>query len=504
MTRSRLLAVLAFVLYIGNAFTAASAKDNAIVVSSPQDGATNISVLTTVSIVLNAGLETAALTPKNVSLYRLDGDLKAEIKGRIGFDSATNSLEFKPDRPLSHGKRYQFSVSGLASNDGPLEFSIYFSTYRNPLIRRVYYQQGKAAHFNTLHYDNTGRLDHLIMGEDILDNTHWQSITKYQYDTLGRESRVVTYSESGTDGTWQSVDDKIDFYQASFYDPQGNFVSNISAYGSGRDQQWFTRDDASRNYFVYAYDRDKRLISETMYLDSGKDGITFSADDTPSHHEKFIYDSNGVMTQSLRYNSPGKDQRWFSDDDGLQYYTKSFAPVEGKESGRIVYTQGGDGRWFNEDDAIQSYRLSRYGQNSVSYIYGTGAGNDGTWFNNDDNISHYTTYHSNAAGNPLRFTKHNGAGGDGLWFTRDDTVEFYTSHRYSDQGVALAQIQYSGPGADGVWLSADDQVASYESYSIDVNGNRREEKRYKGPGADGVWSNQDDELDYIFFYDANL
>lgn len=504
MKRSWTLTLLVCFLSVSGAF----AKNSAIVASYPPDGAINISVLTTVSIVLNVPLDAMPVTLESISLYRLDGDMKIPIKGRSAFDTATHTIEFKPDRPLGYGKRYQFSLLRPVDSRGAVEASIFFTTYRNPLLRRVYYQQGRVTNTDILGYDADGRLDQVITvtqkADVIADEGTTQSIAKYFYDTQGREAKVITYAGAGKDGVWQSADDDIDFYQASSYDSQGNYVANLSAYGAGLDQRWLTADDEARNYFVYTYDADKRLISETMYVDRGKDGIVYTVDDRPNYYETFSYDSAGVMTQSKRYNSAGNDKRWFTDDDDLQYYTKLLTPVGGKEAGRISYAPGADGKWFSEDDVIQSYRLSRYALNKVTYIYGAGAGNDGVWFNNDDAISHYTEYQSDAAGNPMRFVKYNGAAADGLWFTHDDAIKLYILHQYNNKGIAIGQIHYSGPGADGVWFSADDKVASYETYSIDTNGNRREEVRYKGAGPDGLWRSGDDEIDFVFSYDFKL
>jgi hypothetical protein len=161
--------------------------------SNPANGATKVSILSSIQVTVSESLDTTTVTLSSISL-RTDyahGNNSA-VKGVVSYDDATKTIIFTPSRKLFNDSKYALTLSGVKDLFGNImpDSKISFTTYMNLILRDTNYTAGSVSSYGT-----------------------------YTYDANGNQTKYVYYNGAGADATWFTADDVVQYeyeFETSF------------------------------------------------------------------------------------------------------------------------------------------------------------------------------------------------------------------------------------------------------------------------------------------------
>lgn len=177
----------------------------------------------------------------------------------------------------------------------------------------------------------------MMQGDQYDDTNSMTGYFFYEYDSNDNETLYVKVIGRGGDGTWETGDDIVDYYQVTTYDLNQNVEKEI--YYDAADQR-----DA---YYSYEYDINGNLIKRVYYNDSGLNNTWFDTDDVIYSYYTYVNDVNGNSTRRTRYSGAGINGTWMDSDDIIDYYIKYFRDSNGRVSREETYNSPGpNGAWY--------------------------------------------------------------------------------------------------------------------------------------------------------------
>lgn len=453
---------LASIVFAFLLLAACGSPDPVVVISSnPSDGEKPVARNTGIELNLSGALDAASILPENVLLTPSIMDIPVPVT--LVWDELTLTLLVTPSRPLRYGTEYTLSFPGiLDSSGGAVVSTLSFSTYVNEEMESVFFNAG--------------------------------AITRYEKKVkLGNgDTRKTTFILPGTDNTWFTTDDPIDFYTEDRLDATGKTYRTIQAGSAGTDGIWGNGDDVLDGYADYTWNAEGKHITGIYYYNNkGPDGWWFTADDDMVQYVIFAYDSRGLNTQTITFTGAGPDETWVTSDDtvalvqtsrynaaGLKTHKISYSPAGGDGlAGTADDGQGADNRWFTADDIPYETILSSYDAvgarvdnlmfraSGVDLTPGTGDdgfGPDGTWLTADDIPFQYTrwiTISTIVTGWEIL-----GVGIDLTAYTADDTQRWRGETPLDANSNRISQVSYTS-GADVTFYTGDDMKTKENTYN---------------------------------------
>lgn len=453
-----------------DAGTSADTTPPRIASITPADGASRISVLTSISVTFDEPLDPATIGAATVRVRRSSQSVRS---GAVGYDDATRTITFTPAQPLVYGT-YWIDVAGVDDLAGNTSAAVTskFRTFINAHTGSIYYDAGT------------------IIGR-----------SQYTLDAEGWWADNLNFSDPGQDQTWVTADDVIDGRATYQHDADGSVQQFLGYSGPGADQTWRTADDVVSNATVYAIGPQGRGDGYSSYSGPGPDGVWSTADDVLRLYRTNTWEGDQLVGTTA-YDAPGPDGVWRTGDDVISSYEERELDGDGRLVRIVRYEAAGlDGIWKTADDVVSQYTSRTYDSNGhlardVNFIQ---AGADGQWFTSDDGILFAKSYVSSPAGLELRRTDSQGAGPDGVWFTPDDKGYLFVSS-YDARGLWIERRTiFHGP--DGMLGTPDDVGSSLEVYDYDQDGNRTERRYYNDAGPDKILKTADDHLGVRGAYD---
>lgn len=358
--------------------------------------------------------------------------------------------------PLSHGKVYTLSMSGIADPSGneSADASIDFRTTMNPVDFQVSYSGGVVY-----------------------------SISDYEIDSNGYLVGYDRLNDPGSDAEWLTSDDLLSDYYVWTRDAEGQQETSERYNDPGADMVWHTSDDVLDSVIEYEHTSDGFLASATYRTDAGPDAVFGTADDAISTVSQYLFDSNGWPTRFVSL-GPGADGQFFTGDDEPYFYYDYRRDSDGRIlEFRTAGSAGADGTWFTEDDfdtaMLYSYdSQGRQTQTTESYD----AGPDGAFATPDDVISYTAVAKYDSQGRQIQAITRNAL----------DEVTYHADLQRDADGNLTTWIQYLDVGPDAEPFTDDDVIDVVTETSYDAAGNRIESTRYVDAGTDSVWFTGDD------------
>ena len=397
------------------------------------------------------------------------------VRGTVSYDEAQHKLTFSPARPLNNSTEFALVLNGVKDTAGNMVAAgpaITFRTYLNTNYRKLYlntpqytvsyyydYPLDAEGHaqkqfykpstgpdglwmttddpatcgYNGYSYGPEGRLlenRSLGAGPDAMCNTAddvVSSMSKNNYDLMGRLIDTTSFSAAGPDGNWGTNDDVISSWTKYGYNASGQHVLQATLGDKGADNMWKTADDRCTGcyFFEYTYDASGNYTQQIART-TGTDNIPGTADDVPQSWNENIYDATGYLTRFVVHTSAaGTDGMWPTADDPVSYYY-SYANEAAGDRQKYFTGAGVDGMWFTADDVCSGMYMQALDANKLPTRYkGFGAGPDAKLCTADDVISAvYYDLRNDANGNKIDFGYACQSGADGIWDTADDRCAY--------------------------------------------------------------------------------
>lgn len=438
---------------------------------TPADGASRISVLTSITVTFDEPLDPATIGAAAIRVMHSSQSVRS---GAVSYDDATRTITFTLAQPLPYGT-YWIDVAGVDDLAGNTSTPVTskFRTFINAATGSIYYDAGviydrsqytldaEGWWADNLNFSGPGPDQTWLTPDDVLDGR-----ATYKHDADGNLQQFLGYSGPGPDQSWHTADDVVSSATVYAIGPQGRGEGYSSYSGPGPDTVWSTADDVLRLYRTHTWEGD-RLLGSTAYTEPGPDGIWRTTDDVISSYEEREYDDGGRLVRLVSYDAAGLDGVWKTDDDDVSQYTTRTYDPNGHLMRDVTFIQAGaDGQWFTSDDGIRS---------AHSYVH-------------------------SPAGLELRRRDSQGVGPDGVWFTPDDEGYMFVS-TYDARGLQVERRTiFHGP--DGMLGTPDDVASSLEVYDYDQDGNRTERRYYNDAGPDKIFKTSDDDLGVRGSYDV--
>lgn len=183
------------------------------------------------------------------------------------------------------GEELQTVRESFFDDEGELIYSTF--SYKGSLSLTIYSRNSEGKMVASYRYTDAGRDGKWRTADDQLS-----SIGRYSLDEKGNTMAYLWYDNIGKDGILGTDDDDEVLYNYFIYhrNSEGKVLCNFNFFNVGEDGSWQTGDDLLEYFERNEFDEEGYIVGRVKYVGAGEDGIIMTGDDIEGGKTLYLYE----------------------------------------------------------------------------------------------------------------------------------------------------------------------------------------------------------------------